>query len=214
MKRLKIPTLDALDVLDITSVGPILETMAPREFIACANWERYPYKPIAAFNIARTKNNLYLRFCVQGNSLKASYDVDGSPVHEDSCVEFFVRHDCDPAYYTNFEFNCIGTCDAAFRKSRTEKRPFTPEEYRQVKRLSSIKGGAFEEKHGFFGWTLIAIIPFSLMGLNPQRLPKKIYGNFYKCGDKTGYPHFLSWSPIDLPEPDFHCPQFFGEIYL
>ncbi|WP_262895053.1 carbohydrate-binding family 9-like protein, partial [Parabacteroides distasonis] len=27
-------------------------------------------------------------------------------------------------------------------------------------------------------------------------------------------PHFVSWSPIDLPEPNFHCPEFFGEIYL
>ncbi|WP_449033796.1 carbohydrate-binding family 9-like protein, partial [Prevotella sp.] len=24
--------------------------------------------------------------------------------------------------------------------------------------------------------------------------------------------HFLSWNPIDLPAPDFHRPDFFGEI--
>ena len=26
-----------------------------------------------------------------------------------------------------------------------------------------------------------------------------IHGNFYKCGDKTAHPHFLSWNPIGIP---------------
>jgi hypothetical protein len=41
---------------------------------------------------------------------------------------------------------------------------------------------------------------------------KTIKGNFYKCGDKTSVPHFLSWNPIILPSPDFHRPDFFGEF--
>jgi hypothetical protein len=36
--------------------------------------------------------------------------------------------------------------------------------------------------------------------------------NFYKCGDKTKRAHFLSWNPIDIAKPDFHRPDFFGEI--
>jgi hypothetical protein len=39
-------------------------------------------------------------------------------------------------------------------------------------------------------------------------------GNFYKCGDKTIHPHYGCWSPIELPKPDFHCSDFFGEIIL
>jgi hypothetical protein len=38
--------------------------------------------------------------------------------------------------------------------------------------------------------------------------------NFYKCGDETPEPHFLSWNPIDLPKPNFHVPQFFGQLEL
>jgi hypothetical protein len=34
--------------------------------------------------------------------------------------------------------------------------------------------------------------------------------NFYKCGDKTSHPHWLTWSVVDKPEPDFHRPEFFG----
>ncbi|MDY3247127.1 MAG: carbohydrate-binding family 9-like protein, partial [Prevotella sp.] len=25
-------------------------------------------------------------------------------------------------------------------------------------------------------------------------------------------PHFLSWAPIQLPAPDFHRPDFFGQL--
>jgi hypothetical protein len=52
------------------------------------------------------------------------------------------------------------------------------------------------------------------MGLDAKNLPEKIRGNFYKCADDTEMPHFVSWSPIHLPTPNFHCPDFFGEIYF
>ena len=44
--------------------------------------------------------------------------------------------------------------------------------------------------------------------------PQQLRVNFYKCADKTKRPHFVSWQPIDLPNPDFHCPEFFGELTL
>jgi hypothetical protein len=36
--------------------------------------------------------------------------------------------------------------------------------------------------------------------------------NFYKCGDKTSHPHWLTWNPVDKPRPDFHLPQYFGTL--
>ena len=56
--------------------------------------------------------------------------------------------------------------------------------------------------------------PSHLIGLDPANLPHSIRANFYKCGDKTAHPHYLSWSPIDTPKPDFHRPDFFGELLL
>ena len=123
MKRLKVPVIPVLDVLDITSIEPILEVQSQREFLTHANWHEYPYKPITAFNIARTEKNLYIRYSVQGNSLKASYEMDNSSVHKDSCVEFFMKKEGD-SHYMNFEFNCIGTCDAAAVPHGISRRRF------------------------------------------------------------------------------------------
>lgn len=213
MKKLKVPYLATLDVLDLSSVGYLLESKAHRESIDVINWEEYPYKPIVAFDIARSNTSLYIRYFVRGNSIKALYDEDGSPVYKDSCVEFFMKRVGDHNYY-NFEFNCIGTCDASHRQSREIKESLNSHEYASIRRYSSTERKSFTEKTGLHAWELVVAIPFRLMGLDPDNLPEKIVGNFYKCADDTEFPHFVSWSPIDLAEPNFHCPEFFGEIYF
>lgn len=213
-KKLIIPNLPALDVLDLSSVGFFLENKALRLYINTVNWQAYPYRPIAVVDVARTDRNLYLRYFVRGYSLKALYDIDGSPVHKDSCVEFFVKTPDSLYNYINFEFNCIGTCDAAYRQSREEKEEFTLGEYASIKRHTSLGVKTMKEETGIHSWELIVSIPFELLDINPENLPKKIAANFYKCADDTQHPHFLSWAPIDLPSPDFHCPAFFSELYL
>ncbi|WP_277464725.1 carbohydrate-binding family 9-like protein [Parabacteroides sp. PF5-6] len=213
MKKLKVPYLPTLDVLDLSSVGLIMENKARREYIEVINWEIYPYKPVVAFDIARTDKNLYIRYFVRGNSLKALYEKDGSPVYTDSCVEFFMKKENESGYI-NFEFNCIGCCDASRRQSRAESESITPEEYQSIRRYSSLEKKTFTEKKGIHSWELIVSIPFSVMGLDPENLPEKILGNFYKCADDTEYPHFVSWSPIGTEQPDFHRPEYFGEIWF
>jgi hypothetical protein len=37
-------------------------------------------------------------------------------------------------------------------------------------------------------------------------------GNVYKCGDNLPVPHFISWNPITTENPDFHRPDFFGQM--
>ena len=36
--------------------------------------------------------------------------------------------------------------------------------------------------------------------------------NFYKCADASSHPHWLTWSPVDFPTPQFHLPEFFGTL--
>ena len=112
MKRLKVPTINVLDVLDITSIEPLLEEKSQREYISHANWREYPYKPITVLISPRTEKKSLHTIYRARLLLKASYEMDNSSVHKDSCVEFFMKKEGD-SHYMNFEFNCIGTCDAA-----------------------------------------------------------------------------------------------------
>ena len=117
--------------------------------------------------------------------------------------------------YTNFEFNCIGTCSASSRKGRSEDVvPFPAEDMASILRYPSMGHRAFKEMEGMFEWELTVKIPLKLMNLDPDNLPEKIRGNFYKCADDTDSMHFLSWAPINTESPDFHRPEYFGELYF
>jgi hypothetical protein len=40
----------------------------------------------------------------------------------------------------------------------------------------------------------------------------KATANFYKCGDGTPEPHFVTWNPVGTENPDYHRPEFFGKV--
>ena len=68
------------------------------------------------------------------------------------------------------------------------------------------------------GWTAEYRIPLSFLRiLYPEfslRSGVSFRANCYKCGDKTVNPHFLAWNAVETAAPDFHRPEFFGEMIL
>lgn len=152
------------------------------------NWKDYPYKPEVSFRIAHTGREILLHYKVKEASVRAVASGDNGRVWEDACVEFFVSPEGDDRYY-NFECNCAG-------------------------RLL-IQGGAVNERRPTASQEVLAmVIPVSAFFQHSVGSldGKTMKGNFYKCGDKLQTPHFLSWSPIGLERPMFHCPAFFGTL--
>lgn len=214
MRTLSIPYIPRLDERPTwETVEPILDQYAVKAPIATVNWPEYPERPEVEALIARSSHSLFLKFDVTEQSVRGTYTDDGSPVYQDSCVEFFVRHP-DDRRYLNFEFNCLGTCDAARRQSRELAAPLVPTEYQRIRRHASLGRTPVAIDDKATSWRLLIEIPFELMDLNPKALPSALRVNFYKCGDLTKRPHFLSWNPIELPTPNFHCPEYFGEALL
>ena len=180
------------------------------------NWpEAFPQKPEVRVEVSNDHEWLFLKWHVRGAQLRAVTTEDQGPVWEDSCVEFFCQVPGDDRYM-NFETNCIGTIVGSRRKGRAEDvQPFSAEQMATIRRRCTYPREAFEEKDGLFEWDVELDIPLALIfGDRTPVFPQVLKANFYKCADKTQKPHFLSWQPIPLPNPDFHCPQFFGEITL
>lgn len=213
-KSLVIPYHPQLDDMCLEEVSTFLEQEGEKHHIKCRNWvETFHYHPLTAFTVAYSEKYIYVDFYVRGNYLRAVNYTNNSPVAEDSCVEFFMQTS-DSKEYWNFEFNCIGTVNASRRETRENPTRLNDEQIAQIKRYASCGTRPFEEMEGNFSWNLIIAIPFALIGLEPLNLPEYIRGNFYKCGSKTSLPHLLSWSQIDYPKPDFHRPEFFGNLYF
>lgn len=207
MRTINVPLVN-FDTQDLDSV---MELEAARFDVDTVNWpEVCSYAPLCSGRIARTEGSLVVDFRVSGLDLRAENKKDNGSQWEDSCVEFFVQ-DPDGSVYYNFEINALGkvlACSGAGRANRVH-RP--AEEMEAIARFATVKK-LDSVKEGLQNWRVCIIIPFELIGIDPSNLPSSIRANFYKCGDKTAHPHFVSWNPIDIPNPDFHRPDFFGEL--
>ena len=207
-----LPQLDTLPTAD--AIRLVLDDKGARDDIASVNWpDAFPYRPMTTFAAAYSDEAIFVDFLVRCNYLRAENYENQSPVSQDSCVEFFIDPLGDGEYW-NFEFNCIGTVNASRRRERPVPTRLNDRQLAQIGRFPSCGTRPFREIEGLFTWSLLIRIPFDLIGLDPANLPDKIKGNFYKCASATSDPHYLSWSPIESEKPDFHRPEFFGDIYF
>ena len=210
MKTLKVPFIADFEEVDIDTA---LELEGARFEVDQVNWPAaFPYAPFCAGRIARTEDGIVVDFRVSGLDLRAKNTKDNGSQWEDSCVEFFVQNPDGSEYY-NFEINPLGKVLAAIGPDRNARVKRPAKQMNEILRIAQFEGPQ-DYSGGIWNWRVTVVIPFRLIGVDPENLPEKLRANFYKCGDETAHPHFLSWSPIGTPSPDFHRPEFFGELIL
>lgn len=182
-------------------------------FINCVNWPDFSYKPDVSFKIAHTGREIYLQYLVSEKYIRAKYTHDNDSVWTDSCVEFFISPVEDGSYY-NFEFNCIGTALLGYGSGKADRERAGIDITSQIQRISSLGSQPVLPGEGDFSWKLTIIIPLS--AFYKHRIESlsglKSKANFYKCGDELKVPHYLSWNPIRVSKPNFHLPEYFGEL--
>jgi hypothetical protein len=179
------------------------------------NWSNdFPKLLPVTVHIAHDNQKLYLYYQVQGEELRTVNTKDFMSVWEDSCVEFFMQRKGEKEY-RNFEFNPHGILLASKRESRESAENLSDELMSSIDRFTTIQH-VYKDGVQLSNWTLYAEIPKEALGFTVREnlSQQAISANFYKCGDKTNEPHFISWNPIDTPGPNFHVPQFFGSFIL
>ena len=203
---LRVPLLEQAD-------EKTLELGGARFDVSTVNWpEEFPYAPICAGRMARTADSLLVSWRVSGLDLTVRNTEDGGTIWEDSCCEIFLQDPGCDKYY-NIEVNAAGVLLVGCGTGRGDRVLLPSQEMARIKRIAQVKAPV-DVADQLCTWSLTVCIPFEVIGLDPGRLPDHLLGNIYKCGDKTAHPHFLSWSAIDTPHPDFHRPEFFGTFQL
>lgn len=214
VKRIRVPFIEGLENMTLQELDLAMEKSAAKFAVCENNWPKEaPYTPDCNGSIARTASHLAVMFHVRGLDLRATQIEDNGRSWEDSCCEFFVTDPYDGTYY-NFELTCIGSLLSSKRKSRLDSVLREKEDVARVIRHSSLAHEETEISDRIFSWTVAMLIPYDLIGIDRDNVPVSVRGNFYKCGDLTDHPHFLSWNPIGTPKPDFHRPEYFGELIL
>lgn len=208
MKSIRVPK--------IRPAGDIEKTFGslPANAIGCCNWpEEFPYTPEASFKIFHDGANIYIKFSVKENDIKAAVSEDQGRTWTDPCVEFFVSPEGNLDYY-NFECTCTGKLLLAWHPAGAPKEAADKEVLDSVKRFPSLGTETFPLRKGEYEWSVIEIIPATALFRSGIECldGKEMTANFYKCGDELPTPHFLSWSEIEWEEPSFHRPEQFGKL--
>lgn len=174
------------------------------------------FRPVAKVKMMYDNENLYVIFHVQDRFVRClTKDING-PVWEDGCVEFFFAPDTSyPERYFNLEINCGGTPLMHYNLvPGKETRQISADDISLIDIKPSLPQIIDPEITEPVTWTLEYRIPLAMLEkYSPVTRPAKGVtwrGNFYKIAENNSNPHYITWSVIDIPKPDFHRPEFFG----
>jgi hypothetical protein len=177
-----------------------------------------PHRPRTQAKVLYDDDNIYVIFRVQDRYVRAVVQQPNGLVCTDSCVEFFFTPGPDTkAGYFNLEVNAGGTPLFNFQKiPRKGILPIDPQDICKIEIAHSLPAVIEPEITEPVTWTIEYRIPITLLEKYfPVVRPAPGItwpANFFKCADKSSHPHWLTWSPVDRPEPDFHVPECFGTL--
>jgi hypothetical protein len=162
--------------------------------------------------------HLHVIFRVDDRYVRAVADGYQGRVCEDSCVELFFNPGTGlPTGYFNIETNCGGTALFHHQRGRSvAHQVVTEEDGRLLGTVHTLPSRVEPEMPGPLTWLVSYRVPYGVLErYAPVERPRpgaSWKANLYKCGDLTSHPHWLAWSPVDVPAPDFHRPEFFGTL--
>jgi hypothetical protein len=186
--------------------------------LACFMGDRPSHFPNTQTRVMYDYGHLYVIFRVEDRYVKAVAQGYQSPVYLDSCVEFFFTPGTDVSQgYFNLETHCGGALLFQHQTARGKDTVrIADSDLDQIEVAHSLPSLITDEIQEPTTWTLEYRLPLSIIAKYApwtKPCPGAVWkANFYKCADNTSHPHWLTWSPVNRPEPDFHRPEFFGAL--
>lgn len=145
---------------------------------------------------------VYVRMETDELPIVAKYVKRNDPVCTDSCMEFFFCPSETDGRYFNFEFNALGTLNLSIGESRHDRK-FIEDPLSTFDIHPELFDG---------GWRITFKIPMDFIRKYMGEPTEVMHGNFQKCGSATGHRHYGLWKAIETENPDFHRPEFFGNL--
>lgn len=183
--------------------------------------ESSDHRPRVYVRLLHDSSNIYGIFKVEDRYVRVTHVGYQESVCKDSCVEFFFKPSVGPGYF-NLEMNAGGSY--LFYYVRNHQR---------IGESGFADYSAVDEAHG----KLVTVKTTMPQTVEPEiKTPVTWYAqftvpmaaiesycgkigdlggqtwscNFYKCGDDTSHPHWLTWAPI--PVTNYHLPEAFDKL--
>ena len=207
MSKLIAPGIKSPPTLKVNEVSSFLSSITRHRLNHCL-WVSVNDKPEVEFSIAHDSDKIFLKYFVTERHIRAVETEINGRIWEDSSVEFFISFDDAMTYY-NLEFNSIGTALIGFGSNRNNRELLSKQLIQKVEVLAE---SVEEVRWRKCELTLIIPVEIFIHHKIENLNSKDCKVNFYKCGDLLSEPHFIAWSNILSPDPNFHLPEFFGEL--
>ncbi len=172
------------------------------------HWQENDFRPEGTVTLVYNEEALKVRLSANIEAPQCRAYADNGAVWKDTCLELFLKPFEEDADYLNIETNALGYMLIGKGADR-HNRPFLTAALKpHMEPKVTIEPGK--------GWALEYKIPFKAIEEIFGRKFKpaagtKIRLNAYICGDETPLPHWVGWNLVDIPDPDFHRSDFFGE---
>lgn len=179
-----------------------------KEELLCQPWHTVAHIR-TWFQLCWNEQGLHIRMQSIEKNILCRFDGLLDSVCRDSCMEFFFSPQPD-GRYINIEINPNGALYAGICFNRNQYTRLVRTDMQNVLQLHTFTA---ED-----GWGIEYTVPLSFLSLFYPDLTlyagKQMRANFYKCGDDTITPHYITWSPVGTPDPDYHQPAYFGKLIL
>ena len=183
---------------------------APLARLDCFRWMETGYTPRTEAALVLVRGRGFLaRLTSFETELRCVCREEDGEVYRDSCMELFINFAPEKgADYLNLEINPLGTLHAKLGPGRAGRFSLPQQLERPRVRCAVLPDR----------WSAEIFLPLPTVRALFDRgdfVPGEVLrGNFYKCGDDTAQPHYGMWNPVLTDEPDFHRPEYFGELVL
>lgn len=167
-----------------------------------AGWDGFYPLPKTTFKVLRGPRGISVLMHTEEKDLRCEQTEENSMVCEDSCMEFFLKPSPWDVNYLNFELNPKGVMHLGLGGGRHGRKLI--DEDRKTFSIESIPNDG--------DWTIKYYIPDEFLNKYFDRMSSVCRANFYKCGELTGHSHLGAWNKVRVDIPDFHVPDFFGEL--
>lgn len=168
----------------------------------------YPDTFRAAARMGHNKNGFQvLMYAYETPILSKETKFGGMPCM-DSCMEFFFTPFPDgDSRYINIEINPSGIAHVAIGV-RGKRYVYNREVPNMLIRTSEYDGKV---------WAISFNVPESFLYTHFGAFPETgtvMKGNFYKCSGGELHEHYGTWNHVGTERPDFHRPEYFGELEI
>lgn len=168
--------------------------------ISMQRWTEF-YQPVSTtFKLLRCPDGISVLMHTDEKNLRSECKEQNGNVYLDSCMEFFFKPDPWDVNYINFELNPDKILCMEIGAERYGRKQLDTD--RAIFNIESVTDAN--------GWTLKFYIPDSFLLEHFNKIHTICRGNFYKCGGFNN--HYITWSEVEVENPDFHLADFFGQI--